>query len=80
MRAYEGEPDRFPGITVNAAFLHSVFGKLSGEKMSPKDLERATKCLMRGSWRRGTGRCVQALVPTRAYGRATASWRRRHTN
>jgi hypothetical protein len=62
-RAYEGQAEQFPGIAVNGAFLHSVFGGLTSENLSPKDLERATKCLMRGDWRRGTGRSYKRWFP-----------------
>jgi hypothetical protein len=62
-RAYQGDL-RFTGIAVNAAFLQSVFGNLSGEKMSPRDLERATKCLFRAGWRRGLGRQHKRWFPS----------------
>lgn len=54
---------RWPGLSVNAAFLHGVFGNLSGERTSPKDLERATKCLRRAGWRRGSGRRRKRWFP-----------------
>jgi hypothetical protein len=62
-RAWPDHPARWPGLAVNAAFLHSVFGNLSGDKMSPKDLERATKCLFRAGWRKGRGRSRYRWFP-----------------
>ena len=63
-RARANEDDeKWPGLAVNSAFLHSVFGNLTGEKMSPKDLERATKCLRRAGWRRGSGRRRKRWFP-----------------
>jgi predicted P-loop ATPase len=62
VRAFGGDP-RFPGVTINAAFLHGVFGGLTSENQNPKDLERATRCLMRAHWRRGTGRAYKRWFP-----------------
>jgi hypothetical protein len=36
---------------------------LSSEKMNPKDVERATKCLFRAGWRRGLGRLRKRWFP-----------------